>query len=90
MPIPDGGRVTEEIKKMSHECTDAGLLEFHADDDTLRFTALGVEAINLYGWVFENEWRTIESIVLKIVNDRWNVHRRTAVCRQHVAVGRAG
>ena len=85
MPIPDGGRVTEEIKKMSHECTDAGLLEFHADDDSLRFTALGVEAITLYGWVFENEWRTIESVVLKIVNDRYG-HCGIGVeaCTEHV------
>lgn len=85
MPIDDNATVVSEIKRMSHECTDAGLLEFHADDDSLRFTALGVEAIEKYGRVFENEWRTIESVVLKIVNDRYG-HCGIGVeaCAEHV------
>lgn len=85
MPIPDGGRVTEEIKKMSHECTDAGLLEFCVDDDTLRFTALGVEAIEKYGPVLDEEWRLIERTVLEVVNERYG-HCGIGVeeCTKHV------
>ena len=71
MPIDDNATVVSEIKRMSHECTDAGLLEFCVDDDTLRFTALGVEAIEKYGPVLDEEWRLIERTVLEVVNERY-------------------
>lgn len=71
MPIDDNATVVSEIKRLSHECTDAGLLEFCVDDDTLRFTALGVEAIEKYGPVLDEEWRLIERTVLEIVNERY-------------------
>lgn len=45
IPISDGTTVVSEIKRLSHECTDAGLMEFCPDDDTLYFTALGTKAI---------------------------------------------
>ena len=71
MPIDDNATVVSEIKRLSHECTDAGLLEFCVDDDTLRFTALGVEAIEKYGPVLDEEWRLIERTVLEVVNERY-------------------
>lgn len=71
MPIGDNATVVSEIKRLSHECTDAGLLEFCVDDDTLRFTALGVEAIEKYGPVLDEEWRLIERTVLEVVNERY-------------------
>lgn len=72
MPIDDNATVVSEIKRLSHECTDAGLLEFCVDDDTLRFTALGVEAIEKYGPVLDEEWRLIERTVLEVVNERYS------------------
>lgn len=85
MPIDDNATVVSEIKRLSHECTDAGLLEFCVDDDTLRFTALGVEAIEKYGPVLDAEWLVIERSVLKIVNNRYG-HRGIGVeeCTRHV------
>lgn len=85
MPIDDNATVVSEIKRLSHECTDAGLLEFCVDDDTLRFTALGVEAIEKYGPVLDAEWLVIERSVLKIVNNRYG-HCGIGVeeCTRHV------
>lgn len=85
MPIDDNATVVSEIKRMSHECTDAGLLEFCVDDDTLRFTALGVEAIEKYGPVLDEEWRLIERTVLEVVNERYG-HCGIGVeeCMRHV------
>lgn len=60
MPIPDGADFVREIKRVSYECSDAGLLELCVDDDTLHFTALGVEAIEKYGPVLDAEWLVIE------------------------------
>lgn len=71
MPIPDGADFVREIKRVSYECSDAGLLELCVDDDTLHFTALGVEAIEKYGPVLDAEWLVIERSVLKIVNNRY-------------------
>lgn len=85
MPIDDNATVVSEIKRLSHECTDAGLLEFCVDDDTLHFTALGVEAIEKYGPVLDAEWLVIERSVLKIVNNRYG-HCGIGVeeCMRHV------
>lgn len=85
MPIPDGADFVREIKRVSYECSDAGLLELCVDDDTLHFTALGVEAIEKYGPVLDAEWLVIERSVLKIVNDRYG-HCGIGVeaCTEHV------
>lgn len=55
------------------------------DDDTLHFTALGVEAIEKYGPVLDAEWLVIERSVLKIVNNRYG-HCGIGVeeCTRHV------
>lgn len=71
MPISDGTTVVSEIKRLSHECTDAGLMEFCPDDDTLYFTVLGAKAIEKYGPVLDEEWRVIERTILEIVNERY-------------------
>lgn len=71
MPISDGATVVSEIKRLSHECTDAGLMEFCPDDDALYFTALGAKAIEKYGPVLDEEWRVIERTILEIVNERY-------------------
>lgn len=71
MPINDNASVVSEIKRLSHECTDAGLMEFCPDDDTLYFTALGAKAIEKYGPVLDEEWRVIERAALEIVNERY-------------------
>lgn len=85
MPIDDNATVVSEIKRVSYECTDAGLLELCVDDDTLHFTALGVEAIEKYGPVLDAEWLVIERSVLKIVNNRYG-HCGIGVeeCMRHV------
>lgn len=85
MPIPDGADFVREIKRVSYECSDAGLLELCVDDDTLHFTALGVEAIEKYGPVLDAEWLVIERSVLKIVNNRYG-HCGIGVeeCMRHV------
>lgn len=85
MPIPDDADFVREIKRVSYECSDAGLLELCVDDDTLHFTALGVEAIEKYGPVLDAEWLVIERSVLKIVNNRYG-HCGIGVeeCTRHV------
>lgn len=85
MPIPDGADFVREIKRVSYECSDAGLLELCVDDDTLHFTALGVEAIEKYGPVLDAEWLVIERSVLKIVNNRYG-HCGIGIdeCMRHV------
>lgn len=71
MPIDDNASVVSEIRRLSHECTDAGLMEFCPDDDSLYFTALGAKAIEKYGPVLDEEWRVIERTILEIVNERY-------------------
>lgn len=71
MPIGDNASVVSEIRRLSQECTDAGLMEFCPDDDSLYFTALGAKAIEKYGPVLDEEWRVIERAALEIVNERY-------------------
>lgn len=71
MPINDNASVVSEIRRLSQECTDAGLMEFCPDDDSLYFTALGAKAIEKYGPVLDEEWRVIERAALEIVNERY-------------------
>ena len=54
MPINDKASVVSEIRRLSQECTDAGLMEFCPDDDSLYFTALGAKVIEKYGPVLDS------------------------------------
>lgn len=59
------------ILRSSIHCSEAKLIEYHNDSETIEFTEAGIALMQEYGNVFDREWFLIERLILDSIDSKY-------------------